>query len=98
MLLEKLDIHVLKKEVQGDPVVAWWVKNLTSIHKDVVLLPGFAQWVKDRSQFGLDKALLQLWLWLWLWPAAAAPICPLAWEQASAAMKSKNKTEQDNKI
>ena len=27
--------------------MAQWVKNLTSIHKDVGLVPGLPQWVKD---------------------------------------------------
>ena len=32
---------------QGVPVVAQWVKNLTSIHEDLSLIPGLAQWFKD---------------------------------------------------
>ena len=31
-----------KKSPIGVPVVAWWVKDLTSIHEDVGLIPGLA--------------------------------------------------------
>jgi len=31
-------------------MVALWVKNLTSIHNDVGLTPGLAQWVKDLAR------------------------------------------------
>ena len=41
--------------------MAQWVKNFASIHKNVGLIPGLAQWVK-----GSGMAVL--------WPAAAAPI------------------------
>ena len=33
----------------GVPVVAQQVKNPTSIHKDVGLIPGLTQWVKDLA-------------------------------------------------
>ena len=31
----------------GVPAVAQWVKSPTSIHEDVGLIPGLAQWGKD---------------------------------------------------
>ena len=48
-------LTVLEAEVQnhdvgrGVPTVALWVKNRTSIHEDVGLNAGLAQWVKDLA-------------------------------------------------
>ena len=33
----------------GDPAVAQWVKNPTSMHEDVGSIPDLAQWVKDLA-------------------------------------------------
>ena len=57
--------------------------NPTRNHEVAALIPGLAEWVKDKA-----------WPWLWCRPATAAPIRPLAWEPpyaAGAALKSKNK-------
>ena len=39
--------HDKKLVSRGVPIVALWVKNPTSIHEDVGLIPSLAQWVKD---------------------------------------------------
>ena len=44
MFLSKLRIETL---INGVPLLAQWVRNPTSIHEDVGLIPDPAQWVKD---------------------------------------------------
>ena len=39
----------VKSEMWGVPIVAQWVKRLTSIHEDVGSIPGLAQWPKDLA-------------------------------------------------
>ena len=74
------NLHFEKnKETWGVPTVAQQVKNLTSIHEDVGLIPGLSQWVKGPNvavscgiclRLGLELVLL----WPWLWPIGAAPV------------------------
>ena len=71
-----------KKVSTGLPVVVQWVKNL-SIHDNVGLIPGLAQWVKGSrvaASCGVGCVCGSDLVWLWRRPAAAAPIQPLAWE------------------
>ena len=62
-------------------VVAQEVKNPTSIHEDVGLIPGLIQRVKDLAL-----------PWLWCRHAVAAPIQPLAWELPYAAGEASTTT------
>ena len=37
------------RDMKGIPIVAQWVKNPTSIHKDTGSIPGLTQWIKDPA-------------------------------------------------
>ena len=76
---------------------------MTSIHKDLGLIPGPAQWVKISNialscgmghRLSLDLALLCLWHR----PAAVAPIQPLAWERPYAMGVGLKKQKKKKRI
>ena len=77
--------------------MAQWVKNTTSTHEDADLIPALGNWVKYSAlqlSVGHRCSSDLVLLWLWHRPAAAALICPLAWElsyAADAALKIKKK-------
>ena len=89
--------------MSGSSPCGLMIRNLISIHKDVGLIPGLAQWVKGSGVIvrcsvghrqGLDLALL----WLWHRLMATAQIQPLAWELPYAmrvALKRQKKKKKD---
>ena len=72
--------------------MAQWVKNPTSIHEHVSLIPGIAVNCSVGHKHGSDS------VWLWRSLAAAAVIRPLAWELPSATgVALKRQTKKDLK-
>ena len=87
------------KNIMGVLIVAQLVKNLTIIHEDAGLIPGLSPWAKDlallqSAVLGCTCGLNPVLVWQQHRPAAAAPICPLAWELSyvtGAALKRRGK-------
>ena len=63
-----------KNAGKGVPVVAQWVKDLTSIHDDASLIPGLAQWVKDLAWL---QAAAQVADAAWIWCCCG---CGVGWQ------------------
>ena len=49
-LRKKISLYIVtKNKYVGVALLAQWLTNVTSIHEDVGLIPGLAQWVKDPA-------------------------------------------------
>ena len=74
-----------RRNGKGDPVMAQWLVNLTSIHANTGSTPGLTQCVRDPAvvvSYGVGRRLSSdlVLLWLWCRPVATVEIQPLAWE------------------
>ena len=95
------EFNLGKESTRGVAIMAQWLMSPISIHKDMGLIPGLTQQVKDPALLwavvqvrrGSDLVLL----WLWCRPAATAPIGPLAWKPpyvAGVALKKKKEKKE----
>ena len=69
--------------------------NPTSIHEDMGLIPGLAQWVS--CDIGCRCSSDPTLLWLWHRLAAASAIQPLAWEPPYATGVAQKKEKKIKK-